>query len=123
MADVSTTLSVERTRLSYERTLMAWVRTSASLISFGFTIHKFFQFLREQSQVAPPDRLITSRGFAMIMIVIGMLALVMATAQHVGNIRKLRAEYAEVPYSLATWIAGVVGGLGALGLLTVIFRQ
>ena len=23
---------------------MAWVRTAASLISFGFTIYKFFQF-------------------------------------------------------------------------------
>jgi hypothetical protein len=28
-----------------------------------------------------------------------------------------------VPYSLATWIAGVVGGLGFLGLLAVIYRQ
>ena len=26
---------------------MAWVRTATSLISFGFTIFKFFQFLRE----------------------------------------------------------------------------
>ena len=42
----ATKLAVERTRLAYERTLMAWVRTSTSLISFGFTIYKFFQYLR-----------------------------------------------------------------------------
>src|SRR4051794_10744475 len=37
-------LAVDRTWLGYERTLMAWVRTAASLISFGFSIYKFFQF-------------------------------------------------------------------------------
>jgi uncharacterized membrane protein YidH (DUF202 family) len=37
-------LAVDRTRLAYERTMMAWVRTATSMISFGFTIHKFFQF-------------------------------------------------------------------------------
>lgn len=42
----STQLAVERTRLAHERTLMAWVRTAASLISFGFTIYKFFQYMR-----------------------------------------------------------------------------
>jgi putative membrane protein len=38
----ATKLAVERTRLAYERTLMAWVRTATSLISFGFTLFKFF---------------------------------------------------------------------------------
>ena len=46
-ASVSTKLAVDRTRLAHERTLMAWVRTATSLISFGFTIYKFFQFLRD----------------------------------------------------------------------------
>ncbi len=41
--NASTKLAIARTRLSYERTLMAWVRTAISLISFGFTIYKFFQ--------------------------------------------------------------------------------
>jgi putative membrane protein len=37
-------LALDRTRLAYERTLMAWIRTAASLISFGFTIYKFFPY-------------------------------------------------------------------------------
>jgi uncharacterized membrane protein YidH (DUF202 family) len=40
----ATELAVERTWLAYERTLMAWVRTATSMISFGFSIYKFFQF-------------------------------------------------------------------------------
>jgi len=54
--DAGTQLAIDRTRLAYERTMMAWLRTSASMISFGFTIHKFFQFRGEQGAV--PD----SRG-------------------------------------------------------------
>ncbi len=42
--DTGTRLAVDRTRLAHERTLMAWVRTATSLISFGFTIYKFFEF-------------------------------------------------------------------------------
>ena len=41
-------LAFERTFLVYERTQIAWVRTALSLISFGFVIAKFFQYLREK---------------------------------------------------------------------------
>jgi putative membrane protein len=41
-------LVFERTFLAYERTRIAWVRTALSLISFGFVIAKFFQYLREK---------------------------------------------------------------------------
>lgn len=46
--DTSTKLAFERTNLAHERTLMAWVRTATSLISFGFTIYKFFQLEKGQ---------------------------------------------------------------------------
>ena len=49
--DNSTRLAVDRTRLAHERTLMAWVRTATSLISFGFTIYKFFQFELSKEEV------------------------------------------------------------------------
>ena len=39
---------MRRTFLATERTLMAWVRTSLSMISFGFTIVKFFEYLAEE---------------------------------------------------------------------------
>ena len=46
----SNELAMERTWLAHERTLMAWVRTAASMISFGFTIYKFFQFEANKSE-------------------------------------------------------------------------
>jgi Domain of unknown function (DUF202) len=49
----ATRLAVDRTRLAADRTLLAWIRTATSLISFGFTIYKFFQYLRESTPTHP----------------------------------------------------------------------
>nr|AFK79234.1 protein of unknown function DUF202 [uncultured bacterium F41-01] len=119
----ATQLAAERTRLAHERTLMAWIRTAASLISFGFTIYKFFQFLREEQKDASPDRLLGSREFALLMILIGLVALLLVTVQHRRDMQTLRMHYPDFPYSLATVIAVLVAGLGILGLFVVVFRQ
>jgi putative membrane protein len=101
---------------------MAWVRTSTSLISFGFTIYKFFQYLQEQKTVSP-DRLFGPRQYALLMISVGIVALVFATAQHRRDMKALRALHPEVPYSLVTVLAGLMSLLGVGALLAVIFRQ
>jgi putative membrane protein len=116
-------LALERTRLAYERTLLAWVRTAIALISFGFTAYKFFQFLHESGQAPPPHRLFGSREFALVMIGIGLVALLLATLEHRGNMRRLRAVHKTAGASLAGWFAGVVAILGILGFLAVVFRQ
>ena len=69
--DSGTRLAIDRTRLAYERTMMAWIRTAASLITFGFTIYKFFQ-LEIKASAPNPNHLVGPRGFALIMISIGM---------------------------------------------------
>ena len=46
----SNELAIERTIMAAERTLMSWTRTSISLISFGFTIYKFLQYMQEQGK-------------------------------------------------------------------------
>lgn len=101
---------------------MAWVRTSTSLISFGFTIYKFFQYVQEQ-QTAPREGFLGPRQYAMLMIVIGMIALGFATLQHRRDMKALRKHHPEVPYSLATVMAGLISLLGIGALLAVIFRQ
>ena len=116
-------MSIEWTCLSHERTLMSWVRTSTSLISFGFTIYKFFQYLRE-SQGTSPHGLIGPREFALMMIAVGIVALVLATIGHRRSLEKMRAQYGVlVPYSLATTVSWLVGVLGVLLLLAVVFHQ
>ena len=74
----SNQLALERTILSHERTLMGWIRTSTSLITFGFTIYKFFQL---ELQGRPPlQGAIGPRQFAVLMICIGLFSLMMATS-------------------------------------------
>ena len=122
MGDSSTLLATDRTRLAHERTLLAWVRTSVSLISFGFTIYKFFQYLQEQNAVRN-DRRFGPRQYALAMISLGIIALIFATFQHFRDMRILRTHYHEVPYSLATVLAALISILGLAALFSVIFHQ
>jgi len=66
--NATTKLAVDRTRLAYERTLMAWIRTATSLITFGFTIYKFFQI---ETAGGKQDRAISATDFSLLMIVSG----------------------------------------------------
>lgn len=120
-ADVSTILATDRTRLAHDRTLMAWVRTATSLISFGFTIYKFFQYLHER-QVPPRESMLGPREYGTIMIAIGIVALALATFQHRRDMKSLRAQHPEVPYSLVTILAGLISLLGVVALIAVVFR-
>jgi len=90
--DTSTRLAYDRTRLAYERTLMAWVRTGVSLISFGFTIYKFFEEFHKPEQIPVRTSLISAREFGLIMITIGLIAVLLATVQHV----KIMARQADM---------------------------
>ena len=118
----STKLAVERTRLAHERTLMAWVRTVTSLISFGFTIYKFFQYLHQDGLQQKPAQILGTRHFGLLMIIIGLVSLVVATIQHRQSLTVMRAQYHDVPYSLATVMAALIGLLGIVGLLSIVFR-
>jgi putative membrane protein len=115
--DAGTRLAVDRTRLAYERTMMAWVRTATSLISFGFTIYKFFELELKGSM---PDHLIGPRGFAMISI--GLVALAMAGVQHRESLRLMKETYGTIPRSVAAPVASLVAVLGVFALLGVIAR-
>ena len=92
--DTGTRLAVDRTRLAYERTLMAWVRTATSLISFGFTIYKFFEFDSGRGSIAAASsRILTPRQFGIIIIGTGLVALALAAFDHHRNLNRMRAEY------------------------------
>lgn len=117
--DTGTKLAVERTRLAHERTMMAWLRTAASLISFGFTIYKFFEI--EQKGI-DSGGLIGYRGFALIMICTGVFALVIAAVQHRASLREMKESYGMLPKSVAGPVAGLIGVLGLLAIAGVLFR-
>ena len=118
--DSGTRLAVDRTRLAYERTMMAWVRTAASLISFGFTIYKFFEL--ELKGPAAVHGVIGPRGFGLIMIGTGLVALILAGIQHYESLRLMRSMYGTQPRSVAGPVAGLVGLMGIVALFGVLLR-
>ena len=115
-------LAMDRTRMAHDRTLMAWIRTATSLISFGFTIYKFFEYLRESGQAHANHRAIGPREYGLLMISTGVLALAIATVQHYRYMRALRQLTSKKVYSLATIPAALISALGLLTLLAVVFR-
>jgi inner membrane protein YidH len=119
----ATELAVERTRLAHERTLMAWVRTSTSMISFGFTIYKFFEYLKEANQASPVANALNPRRFGLAMIMVGLLSLVIAAFQHRRDLKVLEARYGKAPASLADVLAFMVGALGILAFVGVLLRE
>jgi putative membrane protein len=113
-------LALRRTFLAHERTLMAWVRTSVSLISFGFTIYKFFQYL---SQEIPFQRktYFGPREFAVAMIGLGVLSLAMAVIDYRHTRKILGLDEAKYR-SLAGKLAGIVFVFGLALLIAVLLR-
>ena len=58
------------------------------------------------------------------MIGIGIAALILATIDHRQSIRTLRAAYgAIIPRSLSTIVAALIGMLGIVLLVAVLFRM
>ena len=120
--DVSTRFSLERTMLSHERTLMSWVRTATSLITFGFTIYKFFQLELGGPVRSRTHQIVGAREFAMMMIAIGLFALLLATIQNWQYRQHLRKQHLKIPLSLASLVGALISALGLLAMLAAIFR-
>ena len=122
----ATRLALSRTILAHERTLMAWVRTSTSMISFGFTIYKFFQFVQGDRSVPHAEKLLEPRGVALVMILIGVGGLVLATIDYRHQLDVLRRDYDAYALShgsIVLAVATMVAGLGVLGFVLVFLRQ
>jgi putative membrane protein len=118
--DASTRLALERTRLANERTLMAWIRTCTSLIAFGFTIFKFFQYLDEKEDAR--RAVVSPWVVGVLMIVIGLTGLTLASIQHRQSMKVLKAEAGPMPYSISAIMASFIAVMGVVALVVVAWR-
>ena len=119
--DLSTKLAFDRTWVAYERTMLAWVRTATSLITFGFSVYKFFQIVREEGE--RNNHLIGARQFGLLLVSIGLASLALATLEYRQNIRRLGEEYEGRPRSLAVIVAALISILGIVAMILMIYRQ
>lgn len=99
---------------------MAWIRTSTSLIAFGFTIFKFFQYLATEDHHRQP--VVSPWVVGMLMILLGVAALALAWLQHRREMKALEAMTGPMPYSIAGVMAGLIASLGLVAFVVVILR-
>jgi len=128
-ADISTRLARERTgaattrtRMAAERTLMAWIRTSLSMISFGFTILKLFEYLSKAQ--GPLGKFHGERAghLGLVLISIGTLILVPAIFQNYSLMKRLSVRDGGATWSLSLVVAIVIGSFGVFAFASSIFQ-
>ena len=116
-----TDLAVSRTLMAADRTLMAWTRTSLSMISFGFTVYKFMQYLREEGEAGLIRTARGAKNFGMTLVIVGIVVLLIACVQYWFLARRLNPG-TRLHFSLALAVAGFIAALGFLALTNIAFK-
>jgi putative membrane protein len=123
LAEQRTELAIKRSAIAADRTLMAWVRTAISMIGFGFSIYKFFQYLASdiaKGKVAHPY---APRNLGLTLIAIGTLALAGATWQHRSFLKELDGSQARPMWSIPLVVAIAVVFIGILAFYGVLLHD
>jgi putative membrane protein len=123
LAEERTDLALQRTIIAAERTLMAWIRTTLSMIGFGFTIYRVFQYLPEQLAAGNIRRPHASRNLGMTLIALGTLALAAAAWQHLNFLKQIGAFQARHLWSISFVVAVVVVLIGFITFYGVLLRH
>jgi putative membrane protein len=123
LAEERTELALRRTIIAAERTLMAWIRTSLSMIGFGFSIYKFFQYLPEDLAAGSIKRPQAPRNLGLSLIALGTLALAAAAWQHRNLLSDLGASKKEHAWSISFVVALFVILIGIVTFYGVLLRR
>lgn len=123
LAEERTDLAVHRTIIASERTLMAWIRTALSMIGFGFTIYKFFQYLPAELASGKVQRPQAPRNLGLTLIALGTVALAAAAWQHRQFLNELGASQGRHVWSVSFLAAIFVVLIGAIAFYGVLLRS
>ena len=128
-ADIATRLAhdrtdaaMTRTRMAAERTLMAWIRTSLSMISFGFTILKFFEYLQESQGPLGKFHGERAHHLGLVLISLGTLIMIPAIFQNRNLMKSLSSLDGRSSWSLSLVVAILVGGFGFFAFASSLFQ-
>ena len=102
---------------------MAWIRTALSMIGFGFTIYKFFQYLPEEIAAGNIRRPNAPRNLGLTLIALGTLALVAAAFQHWILLRDIGTTKFRQNISVSLVVAIAVILIGATAFYGVVMRH
>jgi len=88
---------------------MAWIRTAISMIGFGFTIYKFFQYKAEDIAAGVVRRPNAPRNLGLSLIAVGTLALMAAAWQHRDFLKQMGPSRKKETFSVSFVVAmGVI---------------
>ena len=119
--NTSTELARERSREAADRTIMAWIRTSLSLISFGFGIGKFYDYLETAELEKSLDPLHSTLWIGGALIFLGVLGLLAAVVQHSRILKRLaNLDFVYVePWPLGMIVAILLLLIGVFAFLGI----
>jgi len=93
------------------------------MISFGFTILKFFEYLQSsQGDLSHQFHAERARHLGLALLSLGTLILIPAIIQNYNLMRKLSISEGKSPWTLSLIVAILVGSLGLLAFLSSIFQ-
>jgi putative membrane protein len=123
LAAERTDLAVERSVMAAERTLMAWIRTALSMIGFGFTIYKFFQYKAEDLAAGIVRRPNAPRNLGLSLITVGTLGLMAAAWQHRAFLKQIGASQKRHTVSVSFVVAMAIVLIGIVAFYGVLFHE
>ncbi len=125
LAHERTDLAIDRSYLAAERTLMAWIRTALSMISFGFTIGKLGQVLKdvEFKGLLGNVRTVSIQSLALFLVILGTLALLVAALQHWKYIRSLHKMGFPRRFNLSFYVSLILVVIGGFALTSLAMSQ
>jgi len=118
--DLRIPAALVRTFLSSEQTLMSWIRTSLSMITFGFSIAKFFNYLEERQEGSQISDAPEQLGLSLICV--GILVVLLAIIEHVLRYRSMKKQglpadsVSFLPFgsAVALLVIGIAACLGVI---------
>ena len=123
LAQERTSLAMDRTYWAAERTLMGWIRTALSMISFGFTIGKLGQTLKDiQVTALRGTRMIGIDSIAYFLVILGTGALMAAAVQYSRRVHELCEQGLRRQPSIAFWVALVLSLMGLVAFSTLVLH-
>jgi putative membrane protein len=102
---------------------MAWIRTALSMIGFGFSIYKFFQYLPEEIAAGNIQRPQAPRNLGLSLIALGTLALGAAAWQHLNFLKEIGVSPARYLASISFVVAIAVILIGCVTFYGVLLRH
>jgi uncharacterized membrane protein YidH (DUF202 family) len=109
LAEIRTELARDRNRAAEERTLLAWIRTSLSMISFGFGIDRFFQYLKKTDAPSQLNQMSEERLIGLSLMILGVVALAGALISHWNILKRIeQRDYKYTPNASFGFSIGIV---------------